>query len=116
MASASSDASTSQSNLADTPAQYVYYASFPVDVIVFFHFQPTIIRLGCLPVSRVECLLHLPSIDLVMSSKRSDFDLDINTDSPSTPQSLQQLSTKTFKNMNKSVRALCLVAFYISVN
>ncbi|OTF75445.1 hypothetical protein BLA29_008374, partial [Euroglyphus maynei] len=55
-------------------SQYVYYSSFPVDVIVFFHFQPTIIRLGCLPISRVECLLHLPSIDLVMSSNRSEID------------------------------------------
>lgn len=87
---------------AETPAapQYVYYASFPVDVIVFFHFQPTIIQLCCLPVSRVECLLHLPSIDLVMSSKGSDFELDHNLDSP---QSLQQLSAKTYKNLTKSV-------------
>lgn len=90
-------------NAADsTPAapQYVYYASFPVDVIVFFHFQPTIIQLCCLPVSRVECLLHLPSIDLVMSSKGSDFELDHNLDSP---HSLQQLSARTYKNLTKSV-------------
>ncbi|CAG2114985.1 unnamed protein product, partial [Medioppia subpectinata] len=53
------------------PAQYATYASFPVDVIVYFHVQPTVVRFCCLPVSRVECLLHLPSIDLVFSSKRS---------------------------------------------
>lgn len=94
---------TSTNNNTDTPAQYVYYASFPVDVIVFFHFQPTIIRLGCLPVSRVECLLHLPSIDLVMSSKRSDFDFDMNMDTLSTPQSFQNLSTKAYKSFTKSV-------------
>lgn len=97
-------AGSSRVSLGDSPgAQYVYYASFPVDVMVFFHFQPTIIRLGCLPVSRVECLLHLPSIDLVMSSKRSEFEPDLSstTDSPSTPQ--QQQSSKTLKNMSKSV-------------
>ncbi|KAH9506664.1 hypothetical protein DERF_011385 [Dermatophagoides farinae] len=78
-------------------SQYVYYSSFPVDVIVFFHFQPTIIRLGCLPISRVECLLHLPSIDFVMSSNRSEIDpatiSDMNYNS-----TFQQLSNKTFKN------------------
>lgn len=100
MASASSDAG---SGTLDTPGQYVYYASFPVDVMVFFHFQPTIIRLGCLPVSRVECLLHLPSIDLVMSSKRSEFEPDLpsTSDSPSTPQ--MQMPLKSFRNMSKSV-------------
>lgn len=49
--------------------QYVY-ASFPVDVIVYFHMQPSTFRFSCLPVSRVECMLQLPSLDIVFSSKR----------------------------------------------
>lgn len=48
------------------------YASFPVDVIVFFHMQPSTFRFSCLPVSRVECLLQLPSLDIVFSSKRAE--------------------------------------------
>ncbi|XP_076066750.1 transmembrane protein KIAA1109 homolog tweek isoform X4 [Oratosquilla oratoria] len=48
------------------------YASFPVDVIVYFHMQPSMIRFSCQPVSRVECLLQLPSLNLVFSSKRAE--------------------------------------------
>lgn len=48
------------------------YASFPVDVIVYFRMQPSILRFSCLPVSRVECLLRLPSVDLAFSSQRAD--------------------------------------------
>lgn len=51
---------------------YVTYASFPVDVIVYFHMQPSTFRFSCLPVSRVECMLQLPSLDIVFSSKRQD--------------------------------------------
>ncbi|XP_055681343.1 bridge-like lipid transfer protein family member 1 isoform X2 [Lutzomyia longipalpis] len=51
---------------------YVAYASFPVDVIVYFHMQPSTFRFSCLPVSRVECMLQLPSLDIVFSSKRQE--------------------------------------------
>uniref|UniRef100_T1J6C2 Bridge-like lipid transfer protein family member 1 C-terminal domain-containing protein n=1 Tax=Strigamia maritima TaxID=126957 RepID=T1J6C2_STRMM len=54
-----------------TPATYAY-ASFPVDVTVYFRMQPSALRFSCLPVSRVECLLCLPSLDLVFSSKRAE--------------------------------------------
>lgn len=53
---------------------YVAYSSFPVDVIVYFHMQPSTFRFSCLPVSRVECMLQLPSLDIVFSSKRQDDD------------------------------------------
>ena len=49
-----------------------YYASFPVDVIVYFHMQPSTFRFSCQPVSRVECMLRLPSLDIVFSSKRAE--------------------------------------------
>jgi hypothetical protein len=48
---------------------YVVYASFPLDVIVYFHMQPSTFRFSCLPVSRVECMLQL---DIVFSSKRPE--------------------------------------------
>ncbi|OWR42726.1 hypothetical protein KGM_210934 [Danaus plexippus plexippus] len=50
--------------------QYVY-ASFPVDVIVHFSTRPSAFRFSCLPASRVECLLQLPSLQIVFSSKRA---------------------------------------------
>ena len=46
--------------------------SYPVDVIVYFHMKSNQFRFSCLPVSRVECMLTLPSLDLVFSSKRSE--------------------------------------------
>ncbi|GAB0095271.1 Protein KIAA1109 [Sergentomyia squamirostris] len=55
---------------------YVAYASFPVDVIVYFHMQPSTFRFSCLPVSRVECMLQLPSLDIVFSSKRQESGAD----------------------------------------
>ncbi|CAL4109691.1 unnamed protein product, partial [Meganyctiphanes norvegica] len=48
------------------------YASFPVDVVVYFHMQPSTIRFSCQPVSRVECILQLPSLNLIFSSKRAE--------------------------------------------
>ena len=50
------------------------YTSFPVDVIVYFHMKSNRFRFSCLPVSRIECMLTLPSLDLVFSSKRADAD------------------------------------------
>ncbi|KAF6208729.1 hypothetical protein GE061_014468, partial [Apolygus lucorum] len=61
---------TNNGNMANNTVQY--YASFPVDVIVYFHMQPSTFRFSCLPVSRVECMLQLPSLDTVFSSKRAD--------------------------------------------
>ncbi|XP_049857041.1 transmembrane protein KIAA1109 homolog isoform X4 [Schistocerca gregaria] len=59
---------------ATATGNYVY-ASFPVDVIVYFHMQPSTFRFSCLPVSRVECMLQLPSLDIVFSSKRAEEEL-----------------------------------------
>ncbi|XP_011301889.1 uncharacterized protein KIAA1109 isoform X7 [Fopius arisanus] len=64
------------SSWAATAASSNYvYASFPVDVIVYFHSQPSTFRFSCLPVSRVECMLQLPSLDIVASSKRAEEEL-----------------------------------------
>lgn len=46
-------------------------SSFPVDVVVVFRVQPSDIRLSCQPVSKVECMLRLPALDVVFSSKSS---------------------------------------------
>ncbi|XP_015586515.1 uncharacterized protein KIAA1109 isoform X3 [Cephus cinctus] len=67
---------TESTSWAATAASGNYvYASFPVDVIVYFHMQPSTFRFSCLPVSRVECMLQLPSLDIVFSSKRAEEEL-----------------------------------------
>ena len=50
--------------------------SFPVEVIVYFHMQSSTFRFSCIPMSRVECMLRLPSLDMVFSSKSADCELD----------------------------------------
>jgi hypothetical protein len=64
--------STNPMNLEMLEHNYVVYASFPVDVIVYFHMKPSTFRFSCLPVSRVECMLQLPSLDIIFSSKRQE--------------------------------------------
>ena len=61
--------SASDSQVGQLPA---VYGQFPVDVIVYFHMEGSTFRFSCAPVSRVECMLRLPSLDLVFSSKRAD--------------------------------------------
>ena len=52
----------------------VTQSSFPVDVVVFIRVEPSIIRFNCLPVSKVECLLKVPALELVFSTKSSDIE------------------------------------------
>lgn len=68
-------------NLEMLEHNYVVYASFPVDVIVYFHMKPSTFRFSCLPVSRVECMLQLPSLDIIFSSKRQEENASNDKDS-----------------------------------
>ncbi|XP_058456070.1 bridge-like lipid transfer protein family member 1 isoform X4 [Malaya genurostris] len=61
-------------NLQMLENNYAAYASFPVDVVVYFHMQPSTFRFSCLPISRVECMLQLPSLDIIFSSNRHEED------------------------------------------
>uniref|UniRef100_A0A671NFA2 Bridge-like lipid transfer protein family member 1 C-terminal domain-containing protein n=1 Tax=Sinocyclocheilus anshuiensis TaxID=1608454 RepID=A0A671NFA2_9TELE len=66
------------------------YSSFPVDVVVYVRVQPSQIRFSCLPMSRVECMLKLPSLDLVFSSNRGELEPTATTypsEGPHTPSS-----------------------------
>ncbi|KAL0968995.1 hypothetical protein UPYG_G00220970 [Umbra pygmaea] len=62
------------------------YSSFPVDVVVYVRVQPSQIRFSCLPMSRVECMLKLPSLDLVFSSNRGELEIPSGTQSMDSPQ------------------------------
>ncbi|CAG0914383.1 unnamed protein product [Notodromas monacha] len=60
---------------ADAPGNsgiYFVGSSFPVDTTVSFHMKPSVFRFICEPVSKVECLLKLPSLDLIVSKKPED--------------------------------------------
>ncbi|XP_071951549.1 bridge-like lipid transfer protein family member 1 isoform X2 [Antedon mediterranea] len=46
------------------------YSTFPVEVVVYLCIKPSTIRFSCLPISRVQCLLQLPSVELAFSSSR----------------------------------------------
>ncbi|XP_071088521.1 bridge-like lipid transfer protein family member 1 [Haliotis cracherodii] len=60
----------------------VSMASFPVDVVVYIKVEPSVIRFNCRPISRVECLLQVPSLELVFSTKKSDLDGSIAEGTP----------------------------------
>ena len=79
----SSASMTTAHDLPDTSASSLPVASntsivsgsaggFPVDWVVYVRVQPSLVRFTCLPVSRVECLLRLPSFDVTFSTKKSD--------------------------------------------
>uniref|UniRef100_H3AGP3 Bridge-like lipid transfer protein family member 1 n=1 Tax=Latimeria chalumnae TaxID=7897 RepID=H3AGP3_LATCH len=80
------------------------YSSFPVDVVVYVRVQPSQIKFSCLPVSRVECMLKLPSLDLVFSSNRGELETTVpahTTDgghNPTAPSPLAQSVLKAAAN------------------
>ncbi|CAF0826478.1 unnamed protein product [Brachionus calyciflorus] len=50
------------------------HSYFPIDVIVFVSMKPSSIRFTCLPQSTMECLLKLPSVEMVFSTSRINQD------------------------------------------
>uniref|UniRef100_A0A8C1DHH6 KIAA1109 n=1 Tax=Cyprinus carpio carpio TaxID=630221 RepID=A0A8C1DHH6_CYPCA len=74
------------------------YSSFPVDVVVYVRVQPSQIRFSCLPMSRVECMLKLPSLDLVFSSNRGELE---PTTHPSEGQHTPSSTPPSVHNANK---------------
>ncbi|XP_055893241.1 bridge-like lipid transfer protein family member 1 isoform X2 [Biomphalaria glabrata] len=69
-------------------------AFFPVDVVVHIKVDPSFIRFNCHPVSRVECLLQVPSLDLFFSTKKTDLNEGMQPDSAQTPKSSSQFEKK----------------------
>jgi len=46
-------------------------AYFPIDVVAFVSMQPSSIRFTCIPQSTMECLLKLPTLEMVFSTYKS---------------------------------------------
>ena len=61
--------------------------SMPIDIVVFVCVQPSRMRFTCLPVSRVQCLIKIPSLDFVFSTQKK-------SDSEGTLFSSSQISPK----------------------
>lgn len=78
------DLDTSSSSLLSSGTYATYATSLPIDVVVYIMVKPSLVRFTCLPVSRVECLLRLPSVDVVFSSYKAA-DSSGETNSESTP-------------------------------
>ena len=51
-------------------------SEYPNSIVSLSPLQSSTFRFSCLPVSRVECMLRLPSLDLVFSSKRADGEIN----------------------------------------
>ena len=62
---------SSASSLLSSGTYATYATSLPIDVVVYIMVKPSLVRFTCLPVSRVECLLRLPSVDVVFSSYKA---------------------------------------------
>ncbi|KFB49612.1 AGAP007960-PA-like protein [Anopheles sinensis] len=94
------------------------YASFPVDVVVYFHMQPSTFRFSCLPVSRVECMLQLPSLDIIFSSNRQDGD-DTASSHPGEPTTTTTTTTSASGGEGKVAGGLsvtgCLADFNVYI-
>ncbi|XP_076826116.1 bridge-like lipid transfer protein family member 1 isoform X2 [Clavelina lepadiformis] len=69
-------------------------ASLPVDVVVYISVQPSEVHFNCEPMSRVECLLHIPSLDVIFSSIR---------DSPSVTSKFAFPERGTHSNSSKKL-------------
>ncbi len=59
--------SKNQKTNQETTASY-----FPVEVVVFVNMLPSSIRFTCLPQSTMECLLKLPTLEMVFSTYKID--------------------------------------------
>nr|XP_039251251.1 transmembrane protein KIAA1109-like isoform X2 [Styela clava] len=70
--------------------------SLPLDVVVSVNVQPSQVRFNCVPMSRVECLLQIPSMDLAFSSIQDDFD-----DVSFPPSSQEEANAKKTKPDNE---------------
>lgn len=87
-----------ESNKNDTELEkYQEPSYFPVDVVVFVSMQPSSIRFTCSPHSTMECLLKLPTLEMVFSSNRLD----------------REAQEKISKRFNKSDKCKIFILLYL---
>lgn len=67
VSSSSSTESLSEDTDAATEDKSSLSISFPVDVTLTFHIQPSTVYLTCLPHSHVECIIQSPDVNFVIS-------------------------------------------------
>ena len=85
-------------------------SSFPVDVVLVFRVQPSDIRLSCQPVSKVECMLRLPALDVVFSSKSSPIKSSVLATPLGEPRKQETRESQAFDSGGVSF-TFCLSSF-----
>ncbi|CAH8450206.1 unnamed protein product [Schistosoma rodhaini] len=83
----------------------IFFEKFPVHAIVHLHIQPFTIRFLCLPTSRMQCLMVLPFLDAVFSTKRDDPDSVISRTEHNVPRKLSDLNSFQSDNQLDSTSA-----------
>ncbi|GAA57230.1 hypothetical protein CLF_112360, partial [Clonorchis sinensis] len=71
-------------------ADGLMWETFPLHAIVHLQIQPLTLRLLCVPTSRMQCLMSLPLLDVVFSTKRDQTE-QVSTD-PDDPKTSNQTS------------------------
>ncbi|TGZ54627.1 hypothetical protein CRM22_010592 [Opisthorchis felineus] len=71
-------------------ADGLMWETFPLHAIVHLQIQPLTLRLLCVPTSRMQCLMSLPLLDVVFSTKRDQTE-QVSTD-PADPKTSNQTS------------------------
>ncbi|CAH8459783.1 unnamed protein product [Schistosoma turkestanicum] len=83
----------------------ILFEKFPVHAIVHFHVQPFTIRFLCLPTSRMQCLMVLPFLDAVFSTKRDDPDTVMHRTEYSVSRKLCDLNSLQSDNQSDNPNA-----------
>ena len=96
-------------------------STFPVDVVVYVCVQPSVICFSCLPTSKVECLLRLPSFELAFSSKGTSQELVSEGVTSSEVQkgqctNIQEAHTKSYSQINHLHNTFGLEVIYWYTN
>ncbi|KAL3318222.1 hypothetical protein Ciccas_003113 [Cichlidogyrus casuarinus] len=70
-----------------------YSETFPVDVVVHIHVQPSTILFSCMPYSQMQCLMSLSNLSLVFSTKRQtpNSDVVLSSSGVSNPKNDQKI-------------------------
>jgi len=105
----------------DCPELTKLYSGMHLYYYIRVVLQPSQIRFSCLPMSRVECMLKLPSLDLVFSSNRGELEVPAVATHPSDGQHIppctppgQQIPKSPPNKGLKSITNI-VVLFYLSI-
>ena len=89
--------------------------SFPVNVVVLIRVEPSDIGFSCFPVSKVECLLRIPSLDFAIISSPSPHAVTSSASPKKKSTSLRKTLSQSSQNSNSSAADDISSAFSFTV-